>query len=59
VTTLVVFVNAERLTIKAPPTGVQILTRRGLQRWLRRRPEHLAAGEAVFDQARRSSTWVE
>jgi hypothetical protein len=58
VTPLIVCVNAERLTIKAPPNGVHILTRRGLRRWLRRQPERLAAGEAIFDQARRSSTWV-
>jgi hypothetical protein len=59
VTPLIVTVGAE-LTIKEHPVGVHILSRRLLRRWLGRRPEVLtAAADVIFDQARRSSTWVE
>lgn len=60
VTPLIVFVNAEQVTIKESPHDVHVLTRRALRRWLRRRPELLTTnGEAIFDRARRSSTWIE
>ena len=60
VTPLIVVVNAGQLTIKEGPIGVHILSRRRLRRWLRRRPDLLAAtSEAIFEKARRSSTWTE
>jgi hypothetical protein len=59
VTPLIVVVNAEQLTIKERPIGVHVLSRRRLRRWLQRRPELTATtGEAIFDKARRSSTWT-
>jgi hypothetical protein len=58
VTPLIVTVGAD-LTIKEHPADVHILSRHLLRRWLRRRPEVLSAADAIFDQARRSSTWVE
>ncbi len=60
VTPLIVVVNAEQVTIKEPPHDVHILTRGRLRRWLQRRPELLATtDEAIFEKARRSSTWTE
>jgi hypothetical protein len=60
VTPLIVVVNAAQVTIKEPPHDVHVLTRGRLRRWLQRRPEvSAAAGEAIFEKARRSSTWSE
>jgi hypothetical protein len=60
VTPLIVVVNVEQLTIKDPPQDVHVLTRGRLRGWLQRRPELSAStGEAIFEKARRSSTWTE
>jgi hypothetical protein len=59
VTGVVVPVNAADVTIKAPPADVQVVGRRKLRRWLRRRQEMLddAKVAAIYDVARRSTTW--
>lgn len=60
VTPLIVTVGARELTIKEHPAGVHILSRRLLRRWLQRRPDVFTAhADVVFEQARRSSTWIE
>ncbi|WP_222705355.1 nuclease-related domain-containing protein [Cellulomonas massiliensis] len=55
----VVVVRAQDLTVRAQPADVHVLASRRLVRWLRARPEVLAADEvdAVFAAARRASTW--
>ena len=57
---VVVPVNARDLTIKKAPVDVEVMNRRRLRRWLRRRPEVLdvCVVDAIFEQARRSATWI-
>lgn len=57
---VVVPVNADDITIKKQPTDVHVMNRRRLRRWLRRRPQILddATCDAIFEQARRSTTWT-
>lgn len=59
VTGVIVLVGAEDLTVKKPASGVEVLYRGRLVRWLRQQPEVLddAAIEALLDAARRPSTW--
>lgn len=59
VTGVVVPVNARTVTVKQSPADVHVLNRRQLRRWLPRQPEVLdeATLEAVFEQARKSTTW--
>ena len=59
VTGVIVLVGAEDLTIKEPASGVEVVYRGRLVRWLRRQPETLdeAAIETIFEAARRPSTW--
>lgn len=56
---VVVPVGAAAVTIKTPPIDVHVVNRKALRAWLRRRPVLLtdAEVEAVFDVARRSTTW--
>jgi hypothetical protein len=58
---VIVSVGAEDVTVKNPPTGVQVVTRRRLRRWLARQPQTLdpAMIAALFDRARRSTTWTD
>ena len=62
VTALLVFdtTGAGGLTIKAQPDAVAVMGHRVVQAWLRRQPAVLDEGrvEAVFDVARRSTTWT-
>lgn len=60
VTGVLVPVNAGDITIKKPPVDVRVVNRRRLRRWLRRQPEVLdgPACVAIFEQARRSTTWA-
>jgi hypothetical protein len=57
---IVVPVNAADITIKKSPSDVWILGRRRLRRWLRQQPQILgeSACSAIFEQARRSTTWA-
>ena len=59
VTGVVVPVNADDISIKAAPVDVPVMNRRRLVRWLRWRPVSLEAAtvEAIYDAARRSTTW--
>ncbi len=59
VTGVIVLVGAEDLTVKKPASGVEVVYRGRLVRWLRRQPEVLddAAIETIFEAARRPSTW--
>jgi hypothetical protein len=59
VTGLVVPVGADDVTIKTPPRDVHVVNRMRLGRWLRDRPTVLTEAqiEAIFDAARRSTTW--
>lgn len=59
VTGIVVPVNADDVVIKTAPADVHVMNRRQLVRWLRRKPAHLdtATIDAIFDAARRSTTW--
>ena len=59
-TGVVVPVNAHEVTVKKSPPDVEVINRRRLRHWLRRRPEVLgvSAGDAIFEQARRSATWI-
>jgi hypothetical protein len=56
---VVVPVGADDVTIKQPPADVFVVNRMALAEWLRRRPPVLedAAVEAIFEAARRSTTW--
>jgi hypothetical protein len=56
---LVVPVSAFDVTIKQPPDGVHVVPRMQLARWLLRHGDILTdtALDAVFDTARRSTTW--
>jgi hypothetical protein len=60
VTGVVVPVRADDLRIKKPAADVLVMNRRRLSRWLRRRPDVLdgATVDAIFEQARRSTTWL-
>ncbi len=56
---VVAIVKADRFQVRRPPIGVQVLRHRELARWIRRHgdihsPERV---QAVFDAARRSTTW--
>ncbi|WP_378095638.1 nuclease-related domain-containing protein [Cellulomonas sp. T2.31MG-18] len=59
VTGIVVPVGADDLTIKQQPADVVVVNRMALAPWLRRRPDLLgeAAVDAIFEAARRSTTW--
>jgi len=59
VTGIVVPVGAEDVTIKTSPVDVHVVYRTRLVRWLRAQPPVLldAHIEAIFDVARRSTTW--
>jgi hypothetical protein len=59
VTGLVVPVGADAITIKTPPADVHVVNRMRLTHWLRAQPTVLpdAQIEAIFDAARRSTTW--
>ena len=56
---VVVPVGADSLTIKQQPADVVVVNRKALADWLRRRPVVLedATVEAIFEAARRSTTW--
>ena len=56
---VVVPVGADDVTIKQPPADVFVVNRMALADWLRRRPVVLedATVEAIFEAARRSTTW--
>lgn len=58
---VIVVVNADSLTIKEQPVGVDVLYRRQLRRWLEKQPVLLetTSVEQIFDVARRSSTWAQ
>ena len=57
---VIVVVNADSLTVKEQPVGVDVLYRRQVRRWLERQRVVLEATsvERIFEVARRSSTWV-
>jgi hypothetical protein len=59
VTGVVVPVGADSLAIRNPPTDVHVVNRMGLVQWLRARAEEMdpAAVDAVYEAARRSTTW--
>lgn len=56
---LIVLVNAIEWKVKTPPADVHVLARREIARWLLRHGDVLdqAAQTAIFDAARRSTTW--
>ena len=56
---VIVVVNAGSFTIKEQPGDVYVVKRRRLRRWLEQQPEELekVSVEAIFEVARRSSTW--
>jgi hypothetical protein len=56
---LVVAVGLRRMTVRAQPADVVVLSSRRLTRWLTAGPDRLAPSEIerIFDAARRSSTW--
>ncbi|GAB7006953.1 hypothetical protein JCM18899A_44260 [Nocardioides sp. AN3] len=57
---VVVVVDPRNLTIRQDPTDVAITTRRRLKSWISTQPNLLeqTQADAIFDQARRSSTWT-
>jgi hypothetical protein len=59
VTGVVVPVGADSLIIRHAPTDVHVVNRMGLVKWLRARRDQLdpAAVDAVYEAARRSTTW--
>jgi hypothetical protein len=60
VTGVVVTVRANDLVVKKAPDDVQVLTRRQLRRWLRRRPDVLdqRSMDRIYEAARRPATWT-
>ena len=56
---LIVLVNATEWEIKTPPRDVHVIPRRQIARWLLQHGEVLdqARQEAIFNAARRSTTW--
>lgn len=56
---LVVPVNAADIRIKEAPSDVRVVARRRLRRWLLRQPQRFdeSTCAAIFEQARRSTTW--
>jgi hypothetical protein len=56
---LVVTVNADDVTVKNPPAGVSVVPRMQVAKWLLRHGDILAdqTVDAIFDAARRSTTW--
>ena len=58
-TGVIVIANAEEVTIKTQPTGVHLLWRHVLVRWLRSLPTVLDDRriDAIYEMARRSTTW--
>ncbi|MCA1007286.1 NERD domain-containing protein [Rhodococcus hoagii] len=56
---VIVTVNARAVTVKSPPDGVHVVQRMHFARWLLRREDvhPPAAVEAVYEAARRSTTW--
>jgi hypothetical protein len=56
---VIVLVNAENLKIKVPASDVQVVGRRKVLGWLRRREQVLDAGTvaAIFGAACTWSTW--
>ena len=56
----VLVVMADRLTIKGMPSGVHVVGRKMIAKWLKARPETLTPGlvEEVFSHVRRQTTWV-
>jgi hypothetical protein len=57
---VIVPVRAEKITVKKAPEDVEVIARFQLARWLLRRPPTLdyTTITALFDVARRSTTWV-
>jgi hypothetical protein len=56
-----VAVVCDRLTIKEQPRDVKVIGRRDLDAWLRKQPDDRLTRtqvEAIYEQARRSSTWI-
>lgn len=55
----VVVMLADELVVKAQPSGVHVVGRRDIARWLKKRPVTLGADDVqrIFEQARRSTTW--
>jgi hypothetical protein len=58
VQSIIVIVSAD-ITRKADPTGVHVVPREVLKRWLDKRPERLTTEsvDAIFEHARWDSTW--
>jgi hypothetical protein len=56
----VIVVIASRLTIKHRPTGVHVVGRKRVVRWLRHQPPVLKSQgvEEIFERARTASTWT-
>jgi Nuclease-related domain len=56
---LIVAVNADDVTVKKQPTGVQVLPRMHVAQWLLRHGDVLTgdALDVIFEAARRSTTW--
>ncbi|MBM9461678.1 NERD domain-containing protein [Nocardioides sp. zg-536] len=56
---VIAVVDPREITVREPPADVTVLTRRDLPRWARDLPPVLDAEavEAVFNVARRSTTW--
>jgi hypothetical protein len=56
---LIVTVNADDVVIKNAPSGVSVVARMQVARWLLRHGDILTdeALDAIFDAARRSITW--
>ena len=58
--TPVIVVLCDALTVKKQPADVGVVLRRDICLWLRKRPALLspAAVEAIWEQTRRSTTWI-
>lgn len=55
----IIVVLCAELTIKAPPSGVHVVSHRRIRKWLAKRPavlDHVQV-EAIYDRARRATTW--
>jgi hypothetical protein len=57
--TPLIVVICDALSIKKQPSDVQVVGRRDIALWLRKRPVALTTGDvdAIWDHARRSTTW--
>ncbi len=56
---LIVTVNARDVIVKSQPTGVSVVPRMQVAKWLLRHGETVSAEQlaAIYDAARRSTTW--